>query len=100
MGLGRDLATRVLNSDYPRLRLKFYRVLTLIRALIIGLLAAIAGGFVGVLLFFLLIRMGSFDGPGGGMAVFPFVLVPAIGLGLYGFSVSLNKSRRRQTDSQ
>lgn len=55
-----------------------------VRTLLGGMLYAVVAGFGGLLLFAVSVWFGWLDGPGGGMVVFPLVLVPAIGFGLYG----------------
>ena len=65
----------------------------MVKSLLVGLLGAAAGGFAGLLTFIFLIRREWFDGPGGGMVVFPMVFLPAAGFGLYGFLSTLARLR-------
>jgi hypothetical protein len=72
----------------------------MLRAFLFGVISGAGGAIAGFLIFVLLIRLNWFDGPGGGMAVFPLVLLPAIGLGIYGFARTLGKVRRQEADSR
>jgi hypothetical protein len=69
---------------------------TIVKALFTGLFfgsaLAVAGGFIGFLLFFVTVWFGWWDGPGGGMALFPLVLIPAILCGFYGFNLGVTKA--------
>lgn len=66
----------------------------MLKSILVDLLAAAASGFAGFLTFLLLIRHGWFDGPSGGLVIFPLVFLPAVGFGLYGCLSALAKLRR------
>jgi hypothetical protein len=63
------------------------------KALLFGLVFAVSGAVAGVLIFMFQVQRGWWDGPGGGMVVFPMALVPALGCGIYGFVLARKKSR-------
>jgi hypothetical protein len=69
---------------------------TIVKAFFTGLFfgsaLAVGGGFVGVLVFFITVQCGMWDGPGGGMVLFPMVLIPAILCGSYGFNLGVTKA--------
>lgn len=69
------------------------------KSLAVGILFGLSGGFAGALLFTYMLRSGWLDGPGGGMAVFPLVLLPAVGFGAYGFLGTVRTTQRARTDS-
>ena len=69
------------------------RVREMVKSLLVGLAFALGGGIVGLLIFGFLVQRGWWDGPGGGMIVFPMVLIPAAGCGLYGFISSWKRIR-------
>jgi hypothetical protein len=71
----------------------------MVKSLFIGSVFAVAGGFAGFLPFVFLVRRGWLDGPGGGVAIFPLLLVPAVGFGLYGFISTLAKFRKGRANS-
>lgn len=71
----------------------------MLKPILFGIAFGAGGAIAGFLTFVFLVWLNWFDGPGGGMVVFPLVLVPAIGFGLYGFASTLIRSRKRQADS-
>jgi hypothetical protein len=66
------------------------------KALLFGTLYGFGGAFVGFILFVVFIRLDWLADPGGGMALFPLVFLPAVGFGAYGFARGL---RKQQTTS-
>jgi hypothetical protein len=65
----------------------------------VGSVFALGAGFAGLLAFVFLVWRGWFDGPGGGMVIFPLFLVPAIAFGSYGFGSTLAKFRKARANS-
>jgi hypothetical protein len=65
-------------------------------SIFLGIVFAACGGVAGLLIFVATIKLGWFDGPGGGMMVFPLVFVPAFMFGVCGFGWTLNKIRKWQ----
>jgi hypothetical protein len=63
----------------------------MVKSLLVGLVFAAGGGIVGLLIFVFQVQRGWWDGLGGGMILFPVVLILAIGSGLYGFIRSRRK---------
>jgi hypothetical protein len=57
----------------------------MVEVLLFGLAFAAGGAVVGLLIFVFQVQRGWWNGPGGAMIVFPMVLIPALGCGLYGF---------------
>ena len=62
-----------------------------LKILVVTLALAFAGGILGLLIFAFLVQRGWWDGPGGGMMIFPLVLIPAFGGGIYGFALGRRK---------
>ena len=69
---------------------------TIVKALFTGLFfgsaLAVGGGFFGSLIFLITVWCGWWDGPGGGMVLFPLVLIPAIICGFYGFNLGVTRA--------
>jgi bacteriorhodopsin len=65
-----------------------------VKAVLIGMLFAAGGGVAGLVVVIILFMLNWFDGPGGGMAIVPFVLIPAFGFGYYGLASNLAKRRK------
>ena len=65
--------------------------MAILKTLLVALAFAVVGGIVGLLIFAFLIQRGWWDGPGGGMMIFPMVLIPVIGGGIYGFALGRKK---------
>ena len=77
---------------------------TIVKAFFTGLFfgsaLAIGGGFVGFLLFFVTVQCGWWDGPGGGIVVFPMVLIPAFLCGIYGLNLGVTKAWAKAANQQ
>jgi hypothetical protein len=71
----------------------------MVKSLLVGLAFAAGGGIVGLLIFVFQVQRGWWDGPGGGMILFPMVLIPAGGCGLYGFIWSRKKFQEQPAGS-
>jgi hypothetical protein len=69
----------------------------MVKVLLAGLAFAAGGGIVGLLIFAVQVQRGWWDGPGGGMIVFPMVLIPAGACGVYGFILARRKFQKRST---
>jgi hypothetical protein len=70
----------------------------IVKSLLVGLAFSTAGGIVGLFVFALQVQHGWWDGPGGGMIVFPMVLIPAIVCGFYGYARTQRRLPRRKTN--
>jgi hypothetical protein len=68
--------------------------MAILKTLLVSLAFAVVGGIVGLLIFAFQVQRGWWDGPGGGMILFPMVLIPAFGSGLYGFIFGLRKFQK------
>jgi len=75
----------------------------IIKALLYGLFygsaLAIGGGIVGLLIFVITVWCGWWDSPGGGMVVFPLVLIPAVICGFCGFNMGVTRSRGKSENA-
>jgi hypothetical protein len=68
--------------------------MTIVKTLLVSLAFAFVGGIVGHMIFAFQVQRGWWDGPGGEMMLFPMVLIPAFGGGLYGFTFGLKKFQK------
>jgi hypothetical protein len=68
----------------------------MVKSLLVGLLCAVAGGLLGLVVYAILVWSGSSDTPRGGMEVFTLVTVPAVAIGSAGFSSTFLRLRRRE----
>ena len=76
----------------------FLMLKALLAGLFFGSVFAAAGGIVGCLIFVLAVWCGWLDGPGGGMAVFPLMLIPAVVCGFYGLNLGVSRTRSREVE--
>jgi hypothetical protein len=69
----------------------------MLKSLLVSLAFAAGGGIVGLLIFMFQVQRGWWDGPGGGMIVFPMVVIPAVGCGLCGFILGRKRFQKPPT---
>jgi ABC-type molybdate transport system permease subunit len=65
--------------------------MAMLKILVVTLALAVVAGIAGLLTFAFLVQRGWWDGPGGGMMIFPLVLMPAFCGGIWGFTLGRKK---------